>query len=437
MDAFRKQLDTLMGANRNGDVQVVKRKYYDRDVCRLYTAGLCPHDLFQLTKMDLGSCTKIHSLQLRKEYEEAKAKGKDNYDRDLEEALEKLVLECDRKIQRALKRLEEEDAKAATAIAVSEVTKSPEAAEYSRQIKEKLREAEYLDLEGRTDDKIRIMEQVEELRAKRADRQALSVLDAFNKDRASMPQPLQAPPPLAPLPFAPDARTQEMIKEKLKRAEELGEEGRVDEAQRFMEEADALKKLVRADPVTDPAKQAALDVRITDQKLRVCDICGAFLSVYDSDRRLADHFGGKLHLGYIQIREKLEDLQEEHKKARKPERSDDDSISKGRHIDGSTSKDRDRVDADMDRRREHDRERDGDRTRDRTRDRHSGERDRGSLGDRDFDRRRDRIREREGRSGQRSRSRSRSRSRDRGSGKYRERERSEYYRDSHSRYDRR
>lgn len=445
MDAFRKQLDTLMGANRNGDVQVVKRKYYDRDVCRLYTAGLCPHDLFQLTKMDLGSCTKIHSLQLRKEYEEAKAKGKDNYDRDLEDALEKLVLECDRKIQRALKRLEEEDAKAATAIAVSQVTKSPEAAEYSRQIKEKLKEAEYLDLEGRTDDKIRIMEQVEELRAKRADRQALSVLDAFNKDRASMPQPLQAPPPLAPLPFAPDARTQEMIKDKLKKAEELGEEGRVDEAQRFMEEADALKKLVRAEPVTDPAKQAALDVRITDQKLRVCDICGAFLSVYDSDRRLADHFGGKLHLGYIQIREKLEDLQEERAKSRKPERSEDDSVSKGRHIDGTTSKDRDKLDADVDRRRSHDRERDGDRSRDRDgdrsrdriHDRHSRERDRGSLGDTDFDRRRDRMREREGRGGQRSRSRSRSRSRERGSSKFRERERSEYYRDSHSRYDRR
>ena len=37
-----------------------------------------------------------------------------------------------------------------------------------------------------------------------------------------MPQPLQAPPPLAPLPFPPDARTQEMIKEKLQKAEELG-----------------------------------------------------------------------------------------------------------------------------------------------------------------------------------------------------------------------
>ena len=49
MDAIRKQLDQLMGANRNGDVREVSRKYYDRDVCRLFLAGLCPHDLFQLT----------------------------------------------------------------------------------------------------------------------------------------------------------------------------------------------------------------------------------------------------------------------------------------------------------------------------------------------------------------------------------------------------
>lgn len=72
--------------------------------------------------MDLGPCSKVHSLQLRKEYEEAKAKKKDNYDRDLEDCLEKHIIECDRKIQRALKRLEDDEAGAATAIAVSEVT---------------------------------------------------------------------------------------------------------------------------------------------------------------------------------------------------------------------------------------------------------------------------------------------------------------------------
>ncbi len=44
------------------------------------------------------------------------------------------------------------------------------------------------------------------------------------------------------------------------------------------------------------------------QKLRVCDVCSAYLGIHDNDRRLADHFGGKLHLGFIHIREKLDEL---------------------------------------------------------------------------------------------------------------------------------
>ncbi|KAH0937105.1 hypothetical protein HID58_004566 [Brassica napus] len=301
MDAMRKQLDVLMGANRNGDVTEVNRKYYDRDVCRLYLSGLCPHELFQLTKMDMGPCPKVHSLQLRKEYREAKAKGVDNYDRELEDAIDRLIVECDRKIGRALKRLQEEDAKAAIAISVTEVTQSPEIIELSKQIKEKMNEADLHDLEGKTDQKIRVLELVEEMRTKRADLQAVLLLEAFNKDRASLPQPMQ---PAAALP-PPDPRTQEMINEKLKKAEEFGEQGMVDEAQKALEEAEALKKLTpRQEPVVDSTKFTAADVRITDQKLRLCDICGAFLSIYDNDRRLADHFGGKLHLGYMLIRQR-------------------------------------------------------------------------------------------------------------------------------------
>lgn len=68
-------------------------------------------------------------------YEEAKTKGKDNYDRDLEDCLEKHIIECDRKIQRALKRLEDDDAGAATAIAVSEVTQVGSSFLYSFLIK--------------------------------------------------------------------------------------------------------------------------------------------------------------------------------------------------------------------------------------------------------------------------------------------------------------
>lgn len=398
MDAIRKQLDVLMGANRNGDVREVNRKYYDRDVCRLFLSGLCPHELFQLTKMDMGPCPKVHSLQLRKEYEEAKAKGSDNYDRDLEDVIDRLIVECDRKISRALKRLAEEDAKAAIAISVLEVTQTPEIIELSKQIKEKLKEADQFDLEGKTDLKIRALEEVEELRTKRADKQSTLLLDAFNKDRASLPQPLPNPPALAPLPVvAPDARTQELINEKLKKAEELGEQGMVDEAQKALEEAEALKKLApRLEPVVDSTKYSAVDVRITDQKLRVCDICGAFLSVYDSDRRLADHFGGKLHLGYMQIREKLAELQEERNKKHKVLEDDRRSRERSRDIERASSRDRDTVNS-RDRRNY---------------DRRSRDRDRYSDRDRAYDRDRERDREPSRSYDSRSRHRSRSRSRE-------------------------
>ncbi|XP_026389868.1 putative RNA-binding protein Luc7-like 2 isoform X1 [Papaver somniferum] len=405
MDALRKQLDVLMGANRNGDVTEVNRKYYDRDVCRLFLVGLCPHELFQLTKMDMGACSKVHSLQLRKEYEEAKASGSHSYERELEDVIDRLIVECDRKITRALKRLEEDDAKAAIAISVSEVTQSPEVLDLSKQIAQKLKEVDKLDLEGLADSKIRAMESVEELRTKRADKQAMLLLDAFNKDRASLQQPLPAPPLLAPLPMLapPDHRTQEMINEKLKKAEDLGELGMVDEAQKALEEAEALKKLgARLEPLPDSSKYTAADVRITDQKLRVCDICGAFLSVYDSDRRLADHFGGKLHLGYMQIREKLAELQEDRNKIRKVvDRSEDDRRSKERSVDRDRATSRDRRVSRDDR---------GD-TRDRGRDYDRRNRDH----DRDRNRERERESDRSRNHDSRSRRRSRSRSRDRSS----------------------
>ncbi|GJN21537.1 hypothetical protein PR202_gb09021 [Eleusine coracana subsp. coracana] len=295
MDAIRKQLDQLMGANRNGDVQEVSRKYYDRDVCRLYLAGLCPHDLFQLTKMDMGPCPKLHSLQLRKEYpwspelflfilyEEAKAKGTDNYDRELEETIERLIVECERKIQRALKRLEEEDAKAAIAISVTEVTQTREVMELSKQIRQKMKE---IDAFGNTEGKIRATEELDKLKEQRAEEQAKLLLEAFNKDRVSLMNSLQnATQSTTPAPAPPDARTQEMINEKLKKAEELGENGMIDEAQKLLDEAEALKKLsARPQSVPDTAKMTT-HVQITDQKLRLCDICGAFLSVYDRKKR--------------------------------------------------------------------------------------------------------------------------------------------------------
>lgn len=56
------------------------------------------------------------------------------------------------------------------------------------------------------------------------------------------------------------------------------------------------------------------------QKLQVCDVCGAYLSRLDNDRRLADHFYGKMHLGYATMRKTYGELREELKGKSMPSR---------------------------------------------------------------------------------------------------------------------
>ncbi|KAF3014382.1 splicing factor [Neopestalotiopsis sp. 37M] len=54
------------------------------------------------------------------------------------------------------------------------------------------------------------------------------------------------------------------------------------------------------------------------QKLQVCDVCGAYLSRLDNDRRLADHFYGKMHLGYAQMRRTYDAFPKELRGGRAP-----------------------------------------------------------------------------------------------------------------------
>lgn len=67
------------------------------------------------------------------------------------------------------------------------------------------------------------------------------------------------------------------------------------------------------------------------QKLQVCDVCGAYLSRLDNDRRLADHFYGKMHLGYAQMRKTYEAFPKELKMRRAPVVEDEGA---GRGFDG-------------------------------------------------------------------------------------------------------
>ncbi|PRP86887.1 hypothetical protein PROFUN_03635 [Planoprotostelium fungivorum] len=152
------------------------------------------------------------------------------------------------------------------------------------------------------------------------------------------------------------------IEKLIKKAEELGEEGEVDESLKVMEQVNNLKAQQQADKarrqaMTTPPAIPALEIgplSNQQQKLRVCDVCAALLSIIDSDKRLADHFGGRLHHGYVKVREKLEQL----KKNRKPERPSyrDDNRERDRQRDRErVAQDRDRDYNDRDRQRDRER----------------------------------------------------------------------------------
>uniref|UniRef100_A0A3B4TJP1 Zgc:158803 n=1 Tax=Seriola dumerili TaxID=41447 RepID=A0A3B4TJP1_SERDU len=98
----------------------------------------------------------------------------------------------------------------------------------------------------------------------------------------------------------------EEIGKLLARAEQLGGEGNVDEAQQLLEKVEKTRALKKE--AEDVYRNSMPASSFQQQKLRVCEVCSAYLGLHDNDRRLADHFGGKLHLGFIQIREKLEKL---------------------------------------------------------------------------------------------------------------------------------
>ncbi|CAG8977576.1 hypothetical protein HYALB_00008352 [Hymenoscyphus albidus] len=70
------------------------------------------------------------------------------------------------------------------------------------------------------------------------------------------------------------------------------------------------------------------------QKLQVCDVCGAYLSRLDNDRRLADHFYGKMHLGYAQMRKTFEAFPKELRGRNRPMQDDGDSAARGGYGDG-------------------------------------------------------------------------------------------------------
>ncbi|XP_072931977.1 putative RNA-binding protein Luc7-like 1 isoform X2 [Epargyreus clarus] len=200
----------------------------------------------------------------------------------------------------------------------------------------------------------------------------------------------------------------EQIGQKLARAEALGEEGMVEESVKLMGEIDELRK--KKAVAEQEYRNSMPASSYQQQKLRVCEVCSAYLGIHDNDRRLADHFGGKLHLGFITIREKLAELKKTVEKRREERGASERERSGGRrHYVGGRELDRRAR-----RHRETPRDRDRDRARSKEQDRERGkERERDRERERERDRKRSRSRSKSKREGSRERSRGRERERER------------------------
>ncbi|UYV62345.1 LUC7L [Cordylochernes scorpioides] len=228
-----------------GENNRYKVHFTDHRVCKSFLLNCCPHDILASTRMDLGECNKIHDHALRADYEKAAKKKDFFYDLDAMEHLQNFINDCDRRTEQSKRKLAESQEE----LSAEATTKAKGVAHFC----------------------IRLLQQ----------RCCVVQLNRVHE--------------LA-----------EQIGKKLAEAEKLGAEGLVEESLRAMEQVEEIKRQkFNAEQEYRSAMPAS---SYQQQKLRVCEVCSAYLGIHDNDRRLADHFGGKLHLGFITIRERLEEL---------------------------------------------------------------------------------------------------------------------------------
>ncbi|XP_076366385.1 luc7-like protein 3 isoform X2 [Tachypleus tridentatus] len=102
--------------------------------------------------------------------------------------------------------------------------------------------------------------------------------------------------------------------------EELGCEGKVEEAQGIMKLVDQLKEEREAmRKGSEPSHWLQLTAEIAaaqEKQMEVCEVCGAFLIVGDAQQRVDDHLMGKQHVGYARLKSAVEEILHQREKER-------------------------------------------------------------------------------------------------------------------------
>lgn len=138
----------------------------------------------------------------------------------------------------------------------------------------------------------------------------------------------------------------ERIEKLLEQIEQLGCEGKVEEAQGIMKLVDKLKEEKstikrEAMPTNHWIQQKAEIGAAQEKQMEVCDVCGAFLIVNDVQQRVDDHLMGKQHMGFGRLKSALDEIMERRRLEREKEREERERMRRSRSR--SRSRDRDEI----------------------------------------------------------------------------------------------
>lgn len=235
----RQLLEQLMGSDllrsRNSyhhNYRQREPEIRDHQVCKSYIMGLCPYEMFQGTKQDLGSCKRLHLEKFRIQYDREVEEGRDFSWLELEvlNNIRNFIELNDYKIKDAMKAL---------------------------------------DNESNTQDEI-----------------MRKLINAETENLA-----------------VAEANVNITIQE----IKKLNEIGQIEKSLQLIEKLKEYK--VKRDFHVKELRKANDNLtQSLQQKLQVCTKCSAYLSRLDSDKRLADHFLGKIHLNYVKLRDRYDEL---------------------------------------------------------------------------------------------------------------------------------
>ncbi|KAK6250436.1 hypothetical protein SCA6_004441 [Theobroma cacao] len=383
MDAQRALLDELMGTARNLTEEEKKGyreiRWDDKEVCGFYMVRFCPHDLFVNTRSDLGPCPRVHDQKLKER--------------------------C--KLWDSIKPLGLNYILAASLASGSAALVCPIcslAGCYFPQLVFEICDFSF-EKSPRHD------AYVPKFEAELAQFCEKLVMDLDRRVRRGRERLAQEVEPAPPAPVSAEKSEQlsvleEKIKNLLEQVENLGESGKVDEAEALMRKVEVLnaeKTALTQQPQNDKVLMLA-----QEKKMALCEVCGSFLVANDAAERTQSHVTGKQHIGYGMVRDFISEFKAAKEKAREEERlareKEVEERRKQREKEYESRRRRSDSD-DRDKYRDRDKDRDRYRERDLERERSREWNGRGSRdGERDW-------RYKNGRDGGRDRHKDRSRSR--------------------------